>query len=393
MIPAGPGFLIGLSVAVLLAAVVAWWLSRRRRGRSLRALVAPAQARPDPDLIAPLFALIDDDTDRALAGLLAQGAEQARHPEPLFALAIAYRRRGELDRAVTIHQALLARLDLSTGWRHRALLELGRDYLSLGWLDRAERLLEQAFEASENRQAAGRSLIRLQEMQRHWQRAEDWAVAISPNGLHDPGTRSLVANYRSARAEEHLSRHERIEAERWIRSALSLDRTHLHAWTLRLRWTAERGDRAATQAAVNEALRSQPEAVRLAWREIEPRITDCPDDEAALAWLSEVYRSLPAAEVALAVSRVHLARADVQAARAHLYAHLEAYPGIGGIEALEALRAEIGDRGPMPCLNAVRRILDRADMGRYVCDNCGLRTASWRWQCPRCFRWGGCRDM
>lgn len=387
-----PGFLVGCLVGALVAGLLVW-LACRLRHRHPSDRILPGAPCPDPALIAPLFALIDDDADRALSALVAQGAEHARDPEPLFALAIAYRRRGELDRAVTIHQALLARPDLSTGWRHRALLELGRDYLSLGWLDRAERLLEQAFEAPENRETAGRSLIRLQEMQRHWQQAEDWAVASSPNGLRDPDTRALVANYRSERAETLLARHDRVEAERWIESALTLDAGHLHAWTLKLRWTAGRDDCRAMRRALNEALERQPEAIRLSWSAVEARMKDCAEPDVLLAWIKQIYRVLPAAEFALSRSRLYLVLGDSAAARESLYAHLEAHPGIGGIEALEVLRAEMGDSGPMPCLKAVRRILDRADMGRHVCDNCGLRTGSWHWQCPRCFQWGRCRSM
>ena len=88
------------------------------------------------DVIAPLFSLIDDDVNRAIEQLLEQGAERSRNPEPLFALAIAYRRRGELDRAVTIHQSLLARPDFAQAWRDRALLELCLLYTSPSPRDR-----------------------------------------------------------------------------------------------------------------------------------------------------------------------------------------------------------------------------------------------------------------
>ena len=91
--------------------------------------------------------------------------------ETHFALGSLYRRRGEVERAIRIHQNLLARAELPSEHREQALLALARDYLRAGVLDRAERLLQQVSEVPRLRASALDALRGVYERQHDWQQA------------------------------------------------------------------------------------------------------------------------------------------------------------------------------------------------------------------------------
>ena len=340
-------------------------------------------------VIAPLFSLIDDDVNRAIEQLLKQGAEQSRNPEPLFALAIAYRRRGELDRAVTIHQSLLARPDFAQAWRDRALLELGRDYLTLGWLDRAESLLEQSMAAPATRLEAGRCLLRLHEMQRQWSQAEAWAIKLAAQGLRDDATRERVAHYRAAEAADALKQRKLARAEQLANASLSLVPDQPRAQGLLLQVACLKRDQAQVRALLDRMLTGNPRGLWLIW----DAVRDCLIEMMPLAewekWLVEAYARYPASELAL--ERAILLAQGAEGAQAgwdFMLEHARKQPGVHALVAMEAFV----DRYPQSCageiLAVVRAVLDDADMGRYICSNCGLRTSKVHWQCPRCSQWG-----
>jgi len=124
-----------------------------------------------PDYLTGLDYLVSEQPDRALDMFLKLMDANAETIETHFALGSLYRRRGEVDRAIRIHQNLLARKELAPEHREQALLALAQDYLRAGVLDRAEGLFQQVSEVPRLRASALDALRGVYERQHDWQQA------------------------------------------------------------------------------------------------------------------------------------------------------------------------------------------------------------------------------
>ena len=124
-----------------------------------------------PDYLTGLDYLVTEQPDRALDMFLRLMDANAETIETHFALGALYRRRGEVERAIRIHQNLLARKELASEHREQALLALAQDYLRAGVLDRAEVLFQQVSEVPRLRTSALDALRGVYERQHDWQQA------------------------------------------------------------------------------------------------------------------------------------------------------------------------------------------------------------------------------
>jgi lipopolysaccharide assembly protein B len=124
-----------------------------------------------PDYLTGLDYLVTEQPDRALDMFLKLMEANAETVETHFALGSLYRRRGEVERAIRIHQNLLARKELAPEHREQALLALAQDYLRAGVLDRAEGLFQQVSEVPRLRVSALDALRGVYERQHDWQQA------------------------------------------------------------------------------------------------------------------------------------------------------------------------------------------------------------------------------
>src|SRR6202166_4629483 len=131
----------------------------------------PALSKLHPDYLAGLDYLVTEQPDRALDMFLRLMEANAETVETHFALGSLYRRRGEVERAIRIHQNLLARKELAPEHREQALLALAQDYLRAGVLDRAEGLFQQVSEVPRLRVSALDALRGVYERQHDWSQA------------------------------------------------------------------------------------------------------------------------------------------------------------------------------------------------------------------------------
>jgi lipopolysaccharide biosynthesis regulator YciM len=131
-------------------------LGTRDTGRAFRLgqALAGFSQQLHPDYLTGLDYLVTEQPDRALDMFLKLMDANADTIETHFALGSLYRRRGEVERAIRIHQNLLARDALAPEHREQALLALAQDYLRAGLLDRAEGLFQQVSEVPRLRASA-----------------------------------------------------------------------------------------------------------------------------------------------------------------------------------------------------------------------------------------------
>lgn len=334
------------------------------------------------DYLKGLNFLLNEQTDQALEHFLKMVRVDDKTIETHFALGSLFRRRGEVDRAIRIHQNIIARPDLASEQRDQALYSLAKDYLKAGLLDRAEKLFGRLSQGSRHQVEALENLCRIYEQEKEWQKAIE-----AGQQLEVLAGRSLalqIAHYYCELAEAAASAKDYSAARKYVKNAQTG------------RPRTMRG--ALTRAHIAQETDDHKTALRLYHRIIDEHTYLIAE---ALPEMVESYASegqLPEFEKAL---KTMLSKnPDMNG----LVAYTAIVNDIGGIPVLDAcvrdymlnertLREFVDiqrlDGGDEQALAKVRGALSRlaAATPRYQCQECGFSSQRLLWQCPSCRSW------
>ena len=169
---------IAYLVLVLAAVYYAWKAGRRHALREAERNASPA-VNLNADYMRGLNFMLSEQPDKALDVFLQMVDVDSETVETHFALGNLYRKRGEIERAIRIHQNLIARPNLNKADKQNALFNLAEDYLKAGLLDRAEALYAQIEKPGDFYDLAQRRIISLDEQQKDWEKAIEVAKAQS----------------------------------------------------------------------------------------------------------------------------------------------------------------------------------------------------------------------
>ena len=325
--------------------------------------------------------LLNEQQDQAIDAFIEAVQNDPDTSELHFALGNLFRRRGEYERAVRVHEHLLSRADLNRADRDRAQYALALDFLKAGLLDRAETALEKlegtAFE-SQSRLA----LLGTFERSREWAKAAQIAAKLEGSGQGSFSARR--AHYVCEQAAERVAKLEFPEARELIRQAQSIapaaPRPHMEMASL----LSKLGESPAAFDCLVQALQSSPAAAplfadQLAQAAIESRQTDT-----ALELLKHAYASAHSLDLLEAIVKVEAAAQTgvATSARDWYVHHLEREASlVAAAKWIAGEKLEHEQFHPQ-----VQRALDHAvkPLTRYRCAACGFEGKQHFWQCPGC---------
>ena len=327
--------------------------------------------------------LLNEQPDRAIEAFVDAVKVDPQTVELHFALGSLFRRRGETERAIRMHQSLVDRDDLASDLKLQALAELGQDYLKAGLLDRAEEVYTKLRGTALDEEAK-RNLLEI------FQLEKDWAKAIKiAEELPDIATHKEIAEYHCELAAAEMMRARPEAAAEYLRLALERNRKCVRASLLL-------GDMAAGQERYDDAITS--------WQRIEQQ------DPAYLALVAqrllEAFRKQDRRDAGLLLLRGYLERypsldlLDVvfqlvleseggDAAYALVRDELKRNPTLLGFDKLIEARLLIAPpeaRGDLELAKSIVQGYTRR-LARYRCDNCGFKARQFYWRCPACGGW------
>jgi lipopolysaccharide biosynthesis regulator YciM len=297
---------------------------RFRRGGSGRSRKVDA-ARVEEAFRRALVALLDDDAEGAEAPLAELVRDDSSQVEVYLALGQLYRRRGEISRAIRIHQNLLLRSDLAPEHRERALRGLARDFRKGGFLTRAISAYEELRDRSPRDAEALAALARLRADARDFEGALDAQRRLARVNGEDG--RSEEARLWLERSQAAVAEGRSDEARRALAKCLRRNRGLAEAWLRLGELEAERGKPKKALAAWRRALAADRRVAARVYPRLEPTL-------AALGRTGEFERELRAhlaahpedAPVRLVLARSLAARGEAGAALAELEQLLEREP-------------------------------------------------------------------
>ena len=367
--------LIGLPVAFALG-----WMASRF---DLKQLKRERQDAPRA-YFQGLNLLLNEQQDKAIDAFIEAVQNDPDTTELHFALGNLFRRRGEFERAVRVHQHLLGRSDLKTGDRDRAQLALAQDYVKAGLFDRAETAWS-ALQGTPFDGEAQLALLSLYERSRDWTRAALVARRLEQAG--GVSFASRIAHYECEIVEEADARSDTVAADAALARAREAAPQAPRPLLLTGQRALKRGDAAGALQAWNELREMNPAAFLLVADEYA-RAAQLGRQATSLAAadvaLRETLARLPAVELLLALRQLEGPESPGHLAR--LVAQLQQHPTLSAAQLLldmppEALTPQ--------AFNALRQAVARsaAPLQRYRCAACGFEAQHYFWQCPGCLSW------
>ncbi|MDN4036700.1 lipopolysaccharide assembly protein LapB [Massilia sp. YIM B02443] len=330
--------------------------------------------------------LLNDQPDKAIDSFIEIVKLDPESADMHFALGNLFRRRGETERAIRVHQNLLARPDLPPEQKAHASYELGIDYLKAGLLDRAEETFNRLVDTPYAVQAR-KSLLEIYQREKEWKRAIEAAEGLQESGA---GARQKeIAQFYCELAEDALVHIAPSDAMQLLDKAIEADRNSVRATILR-------GDALLAQGDVEGAL--------VAWRRVEQQ--SVPHVALVAQRLMDGYRKVGRPQEGVNLLRNYLAEASsidlievvfkavieldgVEAAKAVVVEELRRNPTLLGLDKLLEARLMDAPAHVWEELSMVKNLVQRytQKLARYQCSHCGFKARQFYWHCPGCNRW------
>jgi len=367
--------------------VLGWFASRIESRQQMR-----SSARLPDAYFRGLNFLLNEQPDQAIDAFVDVVKIDPETVELHFALGNLFRRRGECDRAIRVHQSLLARSDLQPEQREHALFELGQDYLRAGLLDRAEDSFNR-LEGSGYAGAALRHRLEIAQMVHDWPRAIELAERLQRDAGSDQ--RYLVAHFRCELAQQALAGDGKAgeplaAARREIEQALESAAGHPRPWLLRGEAAFAADEHQAAIDAWSELARISPAHLCLTgerWLQAHEQLGRLGE---GLARLEAVQGEHPSVDALRAIALARARRDGSAAAIDWLREALVRSPSLLGLQQLLALQRASGvvvTAGSDMALTASLIERQATRLARFSCGQCGFKARRFYWQCPGCNHW------
>lgn len=371
------------------AAASGWFLARRQPGGQDSA----ESYNLPPDYFRGLSYLLDEQHDKAIDIFIRMLEEDSETVELHMAVGNLFRNRGEVERAIRIHQNLVDRTALSDEQRVQAMFELGKDYMRAGLLDGAENLFQELAEKGEYLTESLTNLIDIFQQEKDWQKAIDAGFRLEQAGGGD--VRPMIAQHYCELAGEALKRGDTREAQQMLNHARATWPRCVRASIIEGTMEMEAG---RFEAALDSFQRiEQQDADYLP--EVIPMLQECcrrlGRQQQMLEYLQGVVERHGGLGNVLAQAEMICARGDGKAAAAALLDHVRRHPSLRGVERLVELVSRCSNVSDQQLLDDMREILNQLVQGEpdYLCHNCGFQGRVLHWQCPGCKSWGSVKPL
>ncbi len=333
--------------------------------------------------------LLSEKTDKAIeafADLLTNDFETV---ETHIALGNLFRRRGEIENAIEIHENLIGRDDLNPQQQESAQFELGLDYLRAGLFDRAESIFQNLVDHENTQMGALQQLLDIYQHEKEWGKAMECTRQL--HELGKPSRRGeTVAHFLCELAEETLCTDDDLSARRWLDEALREDPRCVRASLLMAKLEMREG---RFEEALQSLKRVESQNSAIIPEIIEPlRIChdrlEKPTGE-LLGYLGYLYETYGFESAALGLAVRIRSEQGAGKAIEHMLRVLEAQPTLKSLNTLTGFLLEEGPETQRESLVRLDRALDRlySNTPRYTCTHCGFSGSELHWRCPSCRYW------
>ncbi len=366
------------------AFIFGWWAGRRSVSDTLTLSDAPIN---QSNYFRGLNYLLNEQQDKAIELFVGISEMDQEMADTQLALGNLFRRRGEVDRAIRIHQNLVDRSEQATKDNGDALLELARDYTSSGLLDRAEQLYQQLLDRKQHVLSAYDSLISVYEREREWQRAIELAQdSQAATGVY---RQVQLGHYYCELADRAVEEEDNDKARRYLKKALSAHPSSARSNILRGHLAMRRNDFTRAIECYNAVEKQNPQLMPEIISPLFTAYCELQNNNALRDYISHIRnRNNPYSVIK--TTRAMIAKLDGQdEADKFFKQQILKRPSLKGLRDWAQDELKKSKAGEKEKIAVIIDMLDSVveDKPGYVCSSCGFKAKSLYWQCPSCCNW------
>lgn len=368
---------------ILVCIGIAWFLGYRARPK----IELPRKMKVPRDYLIGLNLLLNEETDKAVDVFVKMLEVDSDTVETHLTVGKLFRRRGEVDRAIRIHQNLIARPQLEKEYREQSLYELGQDYLSAGMLDRAERIFLDLVNSKTPSAQALQTLIDI------YQQGKDWNNAILMAARYESVTRQnmqpTIAQYYCELADVEYAKKRYDEAKEYLDKAVYADKTCARASLTLAKILMHQGDYKNALRSLKKIKDQNPAFLSEAIDLLASCYEKLDEEEKLVIYLKHLLDEYPRVPVALILAERIRKRKGDKVAASFVADYVRRYPSLRGLYIFINIyisNAEGRAREDLQILqNLMKNLL--ATKPEYQCHSCGFSGKTLHWQCPGCKQW------
>jgi lipopolysaccharide biosynthesis regulator YciM len=339
--------------------------------------------------------LLNDDSERAIDVFIELAKSSSETFEPQLALGNLYRRKGEVDKAIKLHQALISKPNLPEKYRTKALLAMGKDYMSAGLLDRAEVLFTELVEIEAYTPEALSSLCEI------FQQEQDWHEAIKSATRYEVVSGRKMTNeishFYCELAELEIKKGEEDKANNHLNSALTINSNCVRAKLIQAREFQKNNKWKKAIQSYHEAIEIDDVYVSEFLMELSICYKKSKSCEKFETFLFEFIQKYQGITPVLILTEMIKNSKGVEAAEKFVEQQLLSRPSVRGLELLLKLNLEKNSDNDLDVTKfkvlekLVVKLLDKKPNHR--CRKCGFGAKNLHWQCPSCKSWGSVKPI
>lgn len=363
------------------AAAYGWFMGRN----SVRQEQRREQEQFSKNYVTGINLLLSEQSDKAIDMFIDMLDVDSETIETHWTLGKLFRRRGEIERAIRIHQNLITRPSLSESQRHQAMLELGKDYLAAGLYDRAEKMLVELSVHKEYRVESEVLLLQIYEATNEWDQAIKTALKTR---RYDATISKDIAHFycELASLQDHIE-----NTLKFYEKALKHDKNSVRARLALGHWWLGQNKYQQALDYLLPITSNTPDYISEALPLIERAYEGLKDKDSLMAFLHDVVLENPCASAVIMLAN-HVAEANDGAdAEQFILAALARNPTMKGFHKLIEMHVSNAAPGQERASLELLRSIVAAQLKlrtKYHCTQCGFSAQTLYWHCPSCKSWG-----
>jgi lipopolysaccharide biosynthesis regulator YciM len=345
------------------------------------------------DYLVGLNFLLNEEPDKAVDIFIKMLEVDSNTVETHLAVGKLFRRRGEVDRAIRIHQNLIARPQLDKVYREQSLYELGQDYFSAGVLDRAERIFLEVVSVKNYTVPALYALLDIYQQEKAWENAIQTAAKLE--AATKKNMQPNIAHYYCELAEMAFHKGQSEQANQYLKQALEADEHCVRASLLQARIDMEKRDYKSALKSLKKIKNQNPDYLSESIDYLASCYEELDNEEKLVSYLMQMLEQFPHVPVVLILSeRIRKRKGDKVAAK-YVADYVRRYPTLRGLDLFINLYisgTEGRARDDLTILqNLTKKLL--ADKPEYQCVSCGFSGKTLHWLCPGCKQWSSIKPV
>ena len=366
------------------AAAYGWYMGRRSAQQSKQ----DDANRLSRDYVTGVNFLLSNQQDKAVDLFLDMLKEDTGTVEAHLTLGNLFRSRGEVDRAIRIHQSLMESASLTYDQRLLAVQQLGRDYMAAGLYDRAEDMFKQLVDETDFRLSALQQLLQIYQATSDWQSAIDVAERLVKLGKEKH--RGDIANFWCELALQQMANSDMDKAMSLLKKGAAADRNSARVSIMIGRVWMEKGDYAKAVESLERVINQDKELVG----ETLDMLQTCYQQLGKLdeweLFLRRCVDENAGATAELMLAQILEQREGVEAAQSYVTRQLERHPTMRVFHKLMDYHLNEAEEGrAKESLGVLRNMVGEQvrSKPRYRCQKCGFTAHTLYWHCPSCRSW------